>query len=221
MRICFFGDSFVHGTGDDDCAGWPGRVCAAARRRGLDLTSYNLGIRRDTSVDIAGRWEAEAALRLLPEHDGRLVFSFGVNDCVHEHGAPRVPADASLAAARAILSRAHAGRPTLLLGPPPTCDAALDGRVELLSDGLQRLCRELAVPFLALFPLLRPSGLWHREAEEGDGIHPNRGGYALIAEAVLAWQPWRDWMDRAPRLSSPAPAPPPPAAAPPASSAAR
>ena len=25
MRICFFGDSFVNGTGDDECLGWVGR----------------------------------------------------------------------------------------------------------------------------------------------------------------------------------------------------
>jgi acyl-CoA thioesterase-1 len=28
MRICFFGDSFVNGTGDDDGLGWVGRIVA-------------------------------------------------------------------------------------------------------------------------------------------------------------------------------------------------
>src|SRR6202011_3560744 len=81
IRICFFGDSMVNGTGDDACLGWVGRVCAAARRRGRDLTCYNLGIRRDTSADVLARWQREAEARLLPEHDGRLIFSFGANDC--------------------------------------------------------------------------------------------------------------------------------------------
>ena len=92
MRICFIGDSFVAGAGDDDCLGWPGRLCAAARQAGHDLTLYNLGIRRDTSADIAARWEAEARARLPAEHDGRLVFLFGVNDCVEDTpGHPRMP----------------------------------------------------------------------------------------------------------------------------------
>lgn len=26
MRICFIGDSFVNGTGDDTCLGWVGRI---------------------------------------------------------------------------------------------------------------------------------------------------------------------------------------------------
>src|SRR6185437_14426836 len=130
MRICFIGDSFVNGTGDDDCLGWPGRICADARRRGRDVTIYNLGIRRDTTADIAARWEREAAARLLPEHDGRLIFSFGVNDCVSEQpGTTRVAPRDAVANARTILGRAQAWWPTLMIGPPPTGEAELDDRV--------------------------------------------------------------------------------------------
>ena len=56
MRLCFIGDSLVNGTGDPTGLGWVGRVTASARRRGHDVTTYNLGIRRDTSADIAARW---------------------------------------------------------------------------------------------------------------------------------------------------------------------
>ena len=195
MRLCFFGDSFVNGTGDDNCLGWAGRLCGEARRRGREVTYYNLGIRRDTSVDIARRWEGEASVRLPPEHDGRLVFSFGVNDCVCEHGRPRVSEDTTVANARTILARARAGWPTLMLGPPCTGDAVLDDRVGRLSRRLEHACNELAVPFLPVFPLLEASEVWREEAEQGDGIHPNRGGYALITQAALDWQPWRDWMN--------------------------
>src|SRR3954451_17927814 len=71
IRLCFFADSFVNGTGDDACLGWVGRACAAGRRNGVDLTCYNLGIRGDTSADVLRRWEHEAQARLPPEHDGR------------------------------------------------------------------------------------------------------------------------------------------------------
>jgi hypothetical protein len=57
MRICFIGDSLVNGVGDPTGLGWVGRVATAARRRGHDITAYNLGIRRDTSGDIAVRWQ--------------------------------------------------------------------------------------------------------------------------------------------------------------------
>ncbi len=194
MRICFFGDSFVNGTGDDECLGWPGRLCAEARSRGHDITLYNLGIRRDTSGDVAGRWEREAAARLPAEHDGRLVFSFGVNDCVLEEGQPRVPEEKSLANARMILERARATWPTLMIGPPCTGEASLDERVRRLSARLELLCLELSVPFLPIFPRLEGMEVWHSEAQEGDGIHPNRRGYAMIHQAVLLWQPWHDWV---------------------------
>ena len=195
MRLCFFGDSFVNGTGDDDCLGWPGRLCADARQRGHDVTLYNLGIRRDTSGDIAGRWEREASARLAPEHDGRLVFSFGVNDCVYEQALPRVAHDASVANTRTILLRAAKRWPTLMVGPPCTCDDALDARVGTLSERLEQACQELRVPYLPLFPQLRGNAVWRLEAEQGDGIHPNRAGYGLIAKAVLDWQPWRNWIE--------------------------
>ena len=42
IRVCFLGDSFILGTGDVDGLGWAGRVHAAERGRGIDLTSYNL-----------------------------------------------------------------------------------------------------------------------------------------------------------------------------------
>src|SRR5437773_118332 len=65
MRICFFGDSFVNGTGDDEGLGWVGRVVARARQDGRDVTGYNLGIRANTSADVAARWAGEARLRIF------------------------------------------------------------------------------------------------------------------------------------------------------------
>ena len=72
MRICFIGDSFVSGAYDEDCIGWVGRIAAAARKRGHDLSPYNLGIRGETSVQIGRRWRAEAEPRQSPQQEGRL-----------------------------------------------------------------------------------------------------------------------------------------------------
>jgi len=90
VRICFIGDSFVNGTSDPECLGWTGRVCANANKKGYDITYYNLGIRRDTSSDIAKRWLQEVSLRLPKEYDARVVFSFGLNDTTPENGKTRV-----------------------------------------------------------------------------------------------------------------------------------
>jgi acyl-CoA thioesterase I len=196
MRICFFGDSMVNGTGDDACLGWVGRICSAARRDGIDLTCYNLGIRRDTSTDVLARWHAEASARLPDEDDGRLVFSFGANDCCpgDDVGNVRVTPASVLANADAILRAAAGWRPTLMIGPLPICDPVVDARIRSLSADFAALCSRLHVPYLDIFNLVATSTVWANEAAAGDGVHPNLGGYGLVAKAIEAWPEWRSWL---------------------------
>jgi acyl-CoA thioesterase-1 len=199
MRICFFGDSFVNGTGDDEALGWVGRVVAQARRAGSDVTSYNLGIRRNTSRDIAARWRSEASARLSPEHDGRLVFSFGTNDCAPNgvDGGPRMTRGESLAFAEVILGAAPRWLPTLMIGPGIIAgEPEANQRILALSSDYARLCEKLGVPYFELCHLTASSPVWSREALEGDGAHPNGGGYQLLADAVWAWPAWQRWIAR-------------------------
>lgn len=196
MRICFIGDSFVNGTGDDMCLGWVGRLCSEARRSGNDLTVYNLGVRRDTSADIARRWRPEARARLPDGEDGQLVFSFGANDCTPDGaaGAVRVPHARTLANAEAILATARAWRPTLMIGPPPVGDdPAADARIELLSRDLGALRSKLDVPYLEVFAAMADRAVCAEEAARGDGTHPNAQGYAVLARMVAGWRAWRFW----------------------------
>ena len=87
-RVCFIGDSFVQGTGDPERLGWTGRVLRTPAWR--EVTGYNLGVRRDTSADIARRWQAECAARLPYGIDSAgVVFHFGTNDTTVENGALR------------------------------------------------------------------------------------------------------------------------------------
>lgn len=196
VRICFFGDSFVAGVGDPTGLGWVGRVTAAARTAGRDVTAYPLGIRRDTSVDVAARWEEEAARRLPTGEPARLLFAFGANDaCPGADGAPRVDAATSLDTARAILTRARAIAPTLMIGPLPVLDdAATDGRAAALSSALGRLCGTLDVAYLPVFEVVAASAAWRAEAAAGDGTHPGAGGYAELAEHLLDRSAFRDWL---------------------------
>jgi len=104
-------------------------------------TCYNLGVRRDTSADVLARWQREAMARLPPEHDGRLVFSFGANNCCpgEDIGGVRVAPGRALTNAEAILTAAVAWRPTLMVGPLPICDIAVDRRIRHLSDDFASL----------------------------------------------------------------------------------
>jgi len=197
MRICFFGDSFVSGTGDDACLGWVGRACAAARRAGRDVTCYNLGIRGDTTAHVLKRWRDEADARLVAEHDGRLVFSFGANDCcpATDGAGVRVAPGQALENAEAILKVARASRPTLMVGPLPVGDVATDRRIVELSAEFATLCANLGVPYLELFGLVAASPVWSQEVARGDGAHPNMGGYREVAEAFMHWDIWRNWIE--------------------------
>jgi len=196
IRVCFFGDSFVNGAGDDACLGWVGRACAAGRRSGVDLTCYNLGIRRNTSEDVRQRWEHEARARLPAEYDGRLVFSFGANDCclTDDGSRVRVPHDVALANARSILAAAAAWRPTLMVGPLPICDPEVDARIAALSAAFAPVCAALGVAYLEVFHHAANSADWAREVAAGDGAHPNVLGYSIIGDAVQRWAAWRDWL---------------------------
>jgi len=144
-RVLFLGDSFVAGAGDPAALGWPGRVCAAAWAAGLPVTPYNLGVRRETSEQVAARWRAEAGPRLAAGADCRVTVSFGANDMVREGDGP---------------------------GVAPARSAEV-------------LAALLATP------------VWRAEAAAGDGAHSGAGGYAALADLVLAGG-WLDWLRGAP-----------------------
>ena len=85
-RVFFVGDSYVVGIGDPERRGWVGRVAERSDRDGLPITVYNLGVRRDTSDDIARRWAAEVGARRVAGSEDRMVVAFGVNDTADEGG---------------------------------------------------------------------------------------------------------------------------------------
>ena len=195
MRICFLGDSFVNGTGDDDGLGWTRRVVARLRAGGADVTGYELGVRRDTSLDVLARWRAETGARLPAGTEARLAFSFGANDCADGGGGePRVPPARTVDAAREILLEAVAVAPTIVIGPVPILDdPRVDARVLGTADALEALCAELGVPHVRAFEFVAGCAAWREEAARGDGTHPNRGGYAALAKELMSRAAFARW----------------------------
>ena len=193
MRICFVGDSMVNGTGDPAYLGWTGRVLRHERTRRPELTGYNLGIRRDTSGQILARWREEVTRRLPAEIEGRAVFSFGVNDAVQE-----VDPKQSLAHAEAILDDARARWPVFMVGLVPIVPDDARERSRKLDAAFAELCVRLGITYLSVFDGLMQTATWLDEARAGDGAHPGAGGYARLAQLVLASAAWRRWMSTAP-----------------------
>lgn len=84
MRICFIGDSFTQGIGDETELGWVSRIAIHIRKNRPGLSIFNLGIRGNTSSDIFHRWETEVRARASDKDSLRLVFCFGANDCADD-----------------------------------------------------------------------------------------------------------------------------------------
>jgi len=190
LRLCFIGDSFVHGTNDPECLGWSGRLAASARRRGYPLTCYNLGVRRETSSDIAKRWLNEAKPRLPESCKPFIVFSFGINDTAMEDGKLRVAELESIDNTRSILRSANGLYSVLMIGPPPIADADHNLRVGRISTLFAAVAEQEKVPFLSVFEMLSRDSVWMTEISRNDGSHPSAGGYARFAAIVETWPGW-------------------------------
>jgi acyl-CoA thioesterase-1 len=194
LRACFIGDSYVAGAGDDTGLGWVGRVVARARSQDFDLTAYNLGVRRDTAADAAARANAELAGRLRLGDRFAVVVAVGTNDV-----SLGVPLPETLVSVERLIASARACKATAFVLSPPVMglDAAADAAARGMTGAIGELCARISTPFLDLREAVADWNLWWREAASGDGAHPNGGGYALLAEAVCAWPPWRDWLANA------------------------
>lgn len=192
LRVCFVGDSFVAGVGDPEHLGWTGRLAARSERDGLPLTRYVLGVRRQTSAEVAARWTAECAPRLAGAWESRVVLSMGVNDTTEEDGAPRLDPARSVAALGEVLSgAATAGWPVLVVGPPAVADDAQNQRITALDDRFAGACADRGVPYVPVARALAADPIWRREVAAGDGAHPGAAGYGVLADLVHPhWERW-------------------------------
>jgi acyl-CoA thioesterase-1 len=189
IRICFLGDSLVNGTEDNSVLGWPGRVCADARARGIPITHYNLGIRRETTSELLLRWREECHRRLPSTCDGRIVISTGANDTSLDGGRPRVKPEESIANIQRLLSEAMAFR-VLVVGPPPVGDDEQNTRIEALSRQFAIAAKADDVPFIDLFSTLSADRRYLEMVRENDGAHPRADGYDQIARLVSSSPCW-------------------------------
>ncbi|MCF2527637.1 DUF459 domain-containing protein [Yinghuangia soli] len=199
LRICFLGDSYTQGVGDREGRGWVGRLAEKAWDRGRPVTGYGLGVRRQTSSDILGRWSAEAAPRLAEGEAHGVVVAFGLNDTAHVDGRPRVPQDETVRNLETLLAEA-AGRgwPVLVIGiPPMPAPRRPDGTAyaTALEAAFAKTCAAHGVPFVPVYDRLVDRPEWWASIEAfGDGAHPDEAGYRMLADIVAdgGWWPWLD-----------------------------
>lgn len=199
--MLFFGDSFIAGVGDPAGQGWVGRVVASSFAAGLPLVAYNLGVRRETSLEVAARWLGEARARMRAQASYGVVFAFGTNDATEEEGRLRVePAHAIDALGRVLDDAGRLGLSVLVLGPAPAGEPAQDDRVGALSAAFAGVAARRGVPYVPVVDALRRSAAWVAEAAAGDGSHPGAGGYEELAQLALAGG-WIDWLRGLPEVT--------------------
>ncbi len=187
MKIGFFGDDFVAGTGDPTGKGWVGRLCEAA---GVDYE--NFGEAGDTSEDIRDRWQAEA------EGHGfdRLVFMVGTNDALlNEHRRVTINEVNRLKNAKAIMMAARAMAPTLFVSALPVVgDAPASGRIGDMARQMGMIARINRVSYVDICADVAASDLWREEALANGGTHPLEGGYQMVADLIAAHPVWQDFL---------------------------
>ena len=193
VRVCFVGDSYVAGLGDSTALGWVGRVVAHADAEGTPLTSYNLGIRRNTSHDVASRLTEETARRLAGSDDGLVIVSFGVNDTLVEGGRQRVTGAATLAAFERMV-REMAPTPVGMVGPPAVDDDAHNGRIRSLNAALRTAAETLGAGYFDVFTTLEYDETWREQLRARDGYHPDAPGYERFFRSVR--DPLHEWIVR-------------------------
>lgn len=188
MVICYFGDSITLGYGDETGLGWPGRISATLRDKGLDVTSYNLGVRKDSSVLLQHRWRKEAMIRKMPGMDFKLVFSFGVADVF-----TGVSGEETLSAGVAILTQAREMGDVLVVGPTPVNDQDKREEITTLSRMIASLCKRVEVPYAPTIDAMHRSFVYGQALNDGDGVHPTASGYADLADHILKFNTAREF----------------------------
>ncbi|MFK5891737.1 MAG: GDSL-type esterase/lipase family protein [Pseudomonadota bacterium] len=190
IRICFVGDSFINGTGDENALGWAGRLCVIAAKKNISTTYYNLGIRRNTSQDILLRIKTELSCRLPVEVDSRIVISFGVNDTAIEDGKTRVSEQQSISNFNHIIKIINPAYQILMVGPPPINNDAQNKRIKSLNNRIHIRAKTLGIPFIDIFSKLESDKEYKKEITDNDGAHPKSKGYEKLANIIGSSEEW-------------------------------
>jgi acyl-CoA thioesterase I len=182
-QVFFFGDSHTAGVGDPSCRGWPGRVIEVTERVGQPITAHYRATSGDTSNDVLRRCVPEVDSGVGSTSDCRVVLSFGLNDALRHGPTARRRAPKQLGHLLDELS--SLGVWAFVVGPCPIDDREGSAHLGEISRRFLPVCQERNVPYAPVFDQLIDSTVWNEELSEGDGVHPGRGGYDLLASLII------------------------------------
>lgn len=180
-RVVVLGDSLTAGLGLPETEAYPALLQQKMNEHGYGFEVVNAGVSGDTSAGGLRRldWALEGDVRVL-------VLALGANDGLR--GLPVTQMKQNLGR---VIEQAKAKRITVVLAgmeaPPNYGPEYTSGFRDVYRD-LAREHDVTLVPFL----LDRVAGI--PALNQGDGIHPNRQGAAIMAETV--WSALRPILDK-------------------------
>jgi len=191
IALVFIGDAYAAGYGDPKGLGWVPRVVGRTAHPEVDITAYQLGVRDDSSADVLARWRIECPPRWQGRTEKRLVVAVGHNDAVNDMTTARV----RLNLANILDDAAASGVAVFAVGPPPTLDADLNARLEIVVEAQADVCTRRGVSYVDCYHPLIGHEQWLSDlGASHDKVHPGQAGYGLIAWLVLhgGWDQWLD-----------------------------
>jgi acyl-CoA thioesterase-1 len=170
--IIAFGDSLTAGLGLPQDQAFPAQLEAALKARGTDVTVINAGVSGDTAA--AGLARLDWA---LPDNASAVIVELGANDALQG-----LPPDGTKQALSKIIETVQArGLPILLAGMEAPPNLGKD-----YVDRFRAIYADLAARYhLILYPFFLEGAALHDAMTQGDGMHPNAKGVAVIVENIL------------------------------------
>ena len=170
--IVAFGDSLTAGLGLAQSEAFPAQLEQALRARGQNVKVVNSGVSGDTAA--AGLARLDWA---LPDDASAVIIELGGNDALQG-----IPPEGTKAALEKIIEKVKArGLPILFAGMEAPPNMGKD-----YADRFRAIYPDLAARYgLVLYPFFLEGVALNDSLLQGDGIHPNTRGVAVIVEGIL------------------------------------
>jgi acyl-CoA thioesterase I len=173
LKIMAFGDSLFAGYGlSSDSDNIPSRLEAALKADGHDVKVVNAAVSGDTTTDGLARLDWS-----LADKPDLLLLELGANDALRGQDP-----DTAKANLDQILSRLKAANiPVVLCGmiAPRNLGAAYSAKFDPM---YKELADKYQVP---LYPFILDGVALNPGLNQGDGMHPNKDGAAIVAQRLL------------------------------------
>ena len=174
IRILAFGDSLTAGYGLREADGYPALLQHRLRAQGVAVDIVNAGVSGDTTSGGLARLDWS-----LSDNPDAVIIELGANDALRG-------IDPSLTRANlgAMLEKLKARDiPVLLAGMYAPRNLG-----QAYADQFNRIYPELAAEFdVLLYPFFLDGVASIPELNQADGIHPTRGGIAVVVRKILPY----------------------------------